>query len=419
VWESIGHWFLDTTNQHIILGIFVAFGGGLIIGKWFLVKGDNNLDSGQLKRDEAFFKGIHHVISNDHDRAIEEFAKSVQLNSDTVETYVALGNLYRSKGDIDRAIRIRQSIILRPNIDKEIRLTAMLDLGLDYRKAGFMNRALSVFQDLIREDPANVKALNEIEKIYEETKDWEKAYLTRQKIARHEKGNHRHILAHHTVELGKEFQEKGDLKRAASLFKKAISVHKGCVDAYLHLGDLYFDKKEYKKAISTWKKVAAVAPRYTFLAYRRLEDSYSRIKNLKPVENFLKKCIQMYPDVFTYLALARYLYNKGDIENALEQTDNALALDPHFWEGRKLKGEILLASGMKEDALTAYRDLIVCLDLPYLKFQCYRCGFQANVLHWQCPQCKEWDTITMVDSVAGPEGRGCNRTNQIQKTQKA
>ena len=138
-------WIFDFGTQRLIVIIIASFGIGMLAGIWLrhARKAKAKLMGG--KGDEAFFKGIQYIISNDHDHAIEEFTKSVQINSDTVETYMALGNLYRSKGEIDRAIRIRQNIILRPNINEQLKLRALLDLGLDYRKGGFLNRALRTF----------------------------------------------------------------------------------------------------------------------------------------------------------------------------------------------------------------------------------------------------------------------------------
>lgn len=396
--QTLLHWFTEPINQQLLLVAIIAFGIGLIIGAWIRRVKVKKIKSIGSEGDEAFFKGVQYILSNDHDNAIEEFTKSVKVNSDTIETYVALGNLYRSKGDIDRAIRIRQSIILRPNIDEQIKLRALFDLGLDYRRGGFLNRALETFLKVTQKSPLDVKTLKEIERIYEELKDWENAYQTRQKIARLDKGNHQHILAHHLVETGKIHQRNGELTKAMSFFKKAISTHKECVDAYLHLGDLYFGKQEFKKSISTWKMVAQVMPQFTFLAYRRLEGAYSKMKNLKPVEDFLKECARDNSDAFTHIALARYLYNENDIEGALKQINSALELDPFFWEARRFKGKILLSHGREKDALTEYGEFVEHLNVPYLKFQCSQCGFQSNELQWQCPQCKKWDTIRLIDS---------------------
>jgi len=391
-------WPIDTSDLLPLLSGLLGLLVGLALGRMRLRRKEGSVRQGNWKGDKAFLKGIQYILSNDHDHAIEEFTKSVQVNSDTIETYVALGNLYRSRGDIERAIRIRQNIILRPNIDEQIRLNALYDLGLDYRKGGLLNRALDTFLKVVQSDPSNLRALEQIEKLYEELKDWKNAYATRQKIARLAQGNHAHILAHHLVEIGKVLHKEGDLPKAASYYNKAISTHRQCLDAYLHLGDLHFEKQEYKKAFNAWKKVVQVAPRYTFLAYRRLEGAFARMQNLKPVEEFLRECAQADSDAYTHLALARYLYRERDVEGALKELSDALDLAPTFWEARKLEGEILLVEGREREALEAYRDLIGRLDVPYLRFQCSQCGFQPKDLQWQCPQCRRWDTIGLVEA---------------------
>jgi len=398
VFQSVWQWLLESGNQQILVGSIIALLIGLVLGAWIRPPKKEKKKSIASKGDKSFFKGIQYLLSDDHDQAIEEFTKSVQVNSDTIETYVALGNLYRSKGDIDRAIRIRQNIILRPNIEEQIKIRAIFDLGRDYRKGGFLNRALKTFLEVARHNPTDVRTLEEIERIYEELKDWEKAYETRQKIARLEKGDHQHILAHYLVETGKISQEQGDLGRAKSFFNKAIATDKQCVDAYLHLGDLYFAKQDYKKAISSWKKVVETVPQFTFLAYGRLEGAYSRMKDLEPVGNFLKECAQLISDAFTHMALARYLYNENDVAGALGEIENALALDPSFWEARRLKGEILLSQGREKDVIKDYGEIIAHLNVPYLRFQCSQCGFEPAELQWKCPQCNRWDTIGLIDS---------------------
>lgn len=399
MWQQLWQWFLEPGNQKLCMGVLAGILCGWIVG--ILTCRRKRQESKPLSRegDEAFLKGIRYILSNDHDQAIEEFTKSVQINSDTIETYVALGNLYRSKGDIDRAIRIRQSIILRPNTNEQIKLRALIDLGVDYRKGGFFNRALETFSNVLQKQPSSLETLVEVEKIYEEMKDWPNAFATRQRVARLVKGNHAHILAHHQTEMGKVSLETGDISKAKSGFKSALSIDPKCIDAYLHLGDLYFSKQEFKQAIATWRKVVDVSPRFTFLAYRRLEGAYSRMRNLKPVGDFLKECAQLSSDPFTHMALARYLYNEKDEQGALKELRSALDLDPAFWEARKFMGEILLAHGMSELALQAYEDLISHLDVPYLKFQCSNCGFRPADLQWQCPQCRQWDSIDFMDSL--------------------
>ncbi len=377
-------------SLELIIIILIIFGIGVYTAK----RRVSSSDPGE----KPLYKGIRFLITNEHDRAIEEFVKSVKLNSDTVETYITLADLYRSRGEIDRAIRIRQSITMRPNLDEKTRLMALFDMGLDYRKGGFLDRALNMFYQVIQKDPKNIKALKEIERIYEDIKEWEKAYEIRKKISKLEKGDHSHILAHYIVEMAKFEEKKGDFKKAISLLNKATSICKRCADAYLHLGDIYFKIGKHKNAVSIWKKILDESPEFIFLAYKRLEDSFSKIKDLRPVENFLNECINRKPDVFIYLAYARYLYTKGDIEGAILQINRAIDIDPSFWEARRFKGKILLEKSREKEALKEFEDIIEHISTPYLKFQCEICGFESSELQWQCPQCKKWDTMHIARS---------------------
>jgi len=396
MWEEIKNLFFGPIDLRFGVWLIVAFVGGFLVDRFIRSRSAEKLKKKLDKGDKAFFQGIQHILSNEPDQAIEQFTKSVQINSDTIETYVALGHLYRSKGDIERAIRIRQGIILRPNLDKGIRLRAIFDLGLDYRKGGFLNRAILAFQEVLEDDPNNIEALEQIERIYEDIYNWEKGFKTRQAISKLVKGDHRHILAHQQTELGKIQEKNGDMVRAEKSYKKAISIFDRCVDVYLHLGDLYFSQQRHKKALSTWKRVVDVVPQFTFLAYQRLEKAYSKMKNLKGVEDILRESARRNSDSFTHLALARYLYKKGEADSALGELNQAIKSVPSFLNARKFMGEILLKEGRNEEALEAYKNLLLILDFPYLKFQCSNCGYRPDELVWKCPQCLKWDSIDII-----------------------
>lgn len=398
MWEEIKNLFFSNLDIRFVVWLIIAFVCGFLIDKFIRLRRAEKLRKKLDRGDKAFFQGIQHILSNKPDQAIEQFTKSVKINSDTIETYVALGHLYRSKGDIERAIRIRQGIILRPNLDKEVRLRAIFDLGLDYRKGGFLNRAISAFQEVFEDDPNNIEALEQIERIYEDMYDWEKAFKTRQSISKLIKGNHRHILAHQKTELGKIQEKNGDIANAEKSYKKAISIFDKCVDIYLHLGDLYFSQQEHKKALSTWKRVVDVAPQFTFLVYQRLEKAYSMMKNLKGVEDFLRESARKNSDSFIQLALAKYLYNEGETESALDELNQAIKSVPSFLNARQFLGEILLKEGRNEEALEAYKDLLTILHYPNLKFQCSNCGYRPDELVWKCPQCLKWDSIDIIKS---------------------
>jgi len=369
-----------------------------LVANWLIRSGSAEKIRSRLDRgDKAFFRGVQHILSNEPDRAIEQFTKSVQINSETIETYVALANLYSSAGDIERAIRIRQGIILRPNLDSAIRLRAIFDLGSDYKRGGVLDRALSAFQKVIESEPNNLEAHEQIERIYEDLHDWGRAFETRQTISKLVKGDHRHILAHHKTELAKVREKDGDEVGAEKAYKEAISIFDGCVDAYLHLGDLYLSQQRHKAALAKWKKVVDVAPEFTFLAYQRLEKAYAKMENPRLVGDFLKEVARQNSDVSTQLVLARYLYNEGEVDAAVDQVRHAIKLAPSFMDARKFMGEVLLKEGRNEEALVAYKELLLSLDFPFLQFRCSNCGYRPEKLAWKCPQCLKWDSIGIIE----------------------
>lgn len=397
MWQQFKYWFFDLQGLNTGILLLSAFVGIYIIYRFIQSRSADKFRKKLDRGDKAFFQGIQYMLSNDTDQAIEQFTKSVQINSDTVETYIALSNIYRSKGDFETAIKIRQGIILRPNLDKDIRLRAILDLGSDYRKGGFLQRAISTFKEVLKNDPNNIDALDQIGRIYEDVHDWDNAFKTKQVISRLVKGEYKNVLAHYQTELGKIQEKNNDNEGAEKAFKKAISVWNKCIDAYLHLGDIYFKRKEYKRALTTWKKVADIEPQFTFLAYQRLEKAFSDIINIKYIEDFLFESAHKNSHGFTHLSLAKYLYNKGEINAAIDKLNEAITLFPSFLDARKFMGEILLKEGRDEEALEAYRELLSKLDFPYLTFQCSNCGFMPDKLVWKCPQCQKWDTIKALE----------------------
>ncbi|MFH1626136.1 MAG: tetratricopeptide repeat protein [Pseudomonadota bacterium] len=376
----------------VLVGLFL----GLIMGGWIASK--LAVTEPKVKREErestAFLKGINYLLSDDHDQAIEEFTKAVQINSDTVETYIALGNLFRRKGELGRAIRIHKSIILRPNIDKETKIQAMYDLGLDFKKAGFIKRGISSFEEVISHDPSRLEAYIQLEELYEEIKDWENAYTIQQRISTLRNTKDNNILAHLQTEHGKAFLANNDIKSAKASFKKATSLDPNCIDALLHLGDLCLSHKDYRGAISVWKKAMKINPALTHLVYGRLERAYAEKDRSHEFGDFLKKsALGDKNNSYIHLTLAKYLYGRGEIEEAVQELRSVIKLNPAFMDARRELGRILIEHGRNDELVYEYRDLLEVLDMPEKRFRCQKCGFESESIQWKCPQCLKWDTF--------------------------
>jgi lipopolysaccharide biosynthesis regulator YciM len=378
--------------------LVIGMGAGLLAAfaySWWREKGQSRSRS-LGPEGMACLKGINYILSKEPDQAIDEFIKAVKLNSETVETYLALGSLYRSKGDFTRAIRIHQGIICRPNINKETMVQALFNLGLDYRHAGLLDRAVATFKELIGKEPKMVQAYEELEALYEELKDWESAYEIQRKIDSLKKSEDRGVLAHLVTEMAKSSLEKGDIKSAKKYFRKALSIDARCVDAYLHFGDLYAQEGKDSKAVEMWKKIMEVAPQMTFLAYDRLEHAFFRMGKVDDLERLLRERSEREKDdLNTRIFLARHLKKKGQLEESSFVLRDIVERWPNARECRKELIEVLLQQGKKDEALEQYSKLLESLSITDRPYLCRMCGYQGEKPFWKCPQCHRWDTMTL------------------------
>jgi lipopolysaccharide biosynthesis regulator YciM len=341
----------------------------------------------------AFLEGIQYILANETDQAIEAFTRAVQINSETIETYVALGNLFRAKGEIDRAIRIRQSILLREKGDPETKLQALFDLGMDYKQGGFLQRAISTFEEVVRRAPGRLDAYVELEALCEATRDWQRAYELQKEICKLSNRSEQHVLAHLRTEQAKSEIEKGRLDAAKTHLKKALSLDSNCVDAQLQLGELYWLKNKKKKALSTWRKLVLNNSKWAHLVLVRLLEKQGGSADEASVLDFLENISVGNLDAAARLAMARCFMELNRKEQCFEVLKRALEIEPDLGEARKMFGELLLEDGNEESAVQEYRELLRHLGPVRKRYRCQQCGLETDEILWKCPGCHNWDTV--------------------------
>jgi len=340
----------------------------------------------------AFLTGFRYLLSKESDRAIEAFMKAVSLDTETVETYFALASLFRDKGEIERAIGIHQSIITRPHLDETIRLQALYDLALDYKKAGLFDRAIDTLKEVIRRKPQKKEAYLELAHVYQVLKDWNSAYTIIHRLDEITGKDHSIMLAHFQTEIGKKLQIE-DKRRAEDAFKKAIKINKKCIDAYLHLGDLYFKQKNIKKALGVLEEVIEIAPEYSFLVYSRLGKIVYEIKKERAFKKFIQSLEKKRErDIYSSLFIAKYYLGEKNLEKAEAFVNEVLQKVPTSVGARQLLSQIFLEKGETSKTINLLVQISQNL-LPQKIYQCSQCGYEASKLSWWCPQCQRWDTM--------------------------
>ena len=384
-----------------MLVALVALLAGLAIGKaWerYKLRDGQWIDRRKARESPHFIVGLDLVVNNQLDRAIDELSRAAAVDRDALEIHLVLGNLYREKGQVGRAIHIHQALLKRPRLKTLEHAYILLCLGLDYRRAGFVDRAHEAFKEVLRLDPKNRHALAQIEKLFGEQHQWAEAYEVRRQLAEIDDGvqqlRDNAILAFLENALGEEALAAGNLAEATRRFTAAIDRDSTAAPAYLRLGDARAQEGDLAAAVAAWEALVEVTPDRAYLAFDRLKDAYGRLGTPQRYPELCRQLVAAAPqDWRARLALARPHAGEGNSTLALELLLEALTHNPHglmihqeIWRALSALGN---APQLIERYLALVRDAVFYLD-PHV---CVRCRYRSTELLWQCPQCHEWNTF--------------------------
>src|SRR5436853_426332 len=224
------------TSYAPLLATLIALLAGLTIGKaWerYKLRDGRWIDRRRARESPHYILGLNFLVANQIDLAIDELSKAASLDGDGLEVHMILGNLYREKGQVGKAITLHQNLLQRPNLSKLEHAYVLLCLGLDYKRGGFVDRALEAFNEVLRLDPRNEYALLNVQKLHEEQHQWTEAYDTRQRLTKlaaiESRPQSQAILAFLENEIGLEAMRRRDYPEAARRFKADL-IFEECED---------------------------------------------------------------------------------------------------------------------------------------------------------------------------------------------
>jgi lipopolysaccharide biosynthesis regulator YciM len=344
----------------------------------------------------AYLAGFTYVLSDDADAAIAELSKAAQLDPQTLETYFALGALFRRKGELDRAIRLHRNILLRPGISPEVKRRAELALALDYKRSSLKDKAAETFAKLLSDDPNQPEALLHYRRLLEGAGQWELAVQIQGRLVQLG-GKGQPVLAHLLAEASRSAQR--DWAKANSLAETAVALQPESANAQLALGEALQLGGLSEKAMAPLRQSLLLEPELAPKAIRLLLRASTDEKGL---EQFLRERIAAAgPKAAPYeLALALLFKERGQLEPAIQLLRSLVDRTPHFWEARKELGGLLLAQNRAEDLMLEYRELLATLGQPALGFVCQACHQKLPEHLFRCPACEEWDAIRRENGVA-------------------
>lgn len=349
-----------------------------------------------------YFKGLNYVLNEQPDKAIEVFCKMLESDSETVEVQMAVGNLFRRRGEVDRAIHIHQNLVDRPKLSATQHDQALLELGQDFMRAGLLDRAEALFTELASTEKYNTLALYQLLDIFEQEKDWHKAIVVAKRLDALGEPNILVVIAQYYCELAEESLNKRDDLQAQEDMQNALAIDAHCARANFLLGDLHRLHQRYEEAIVAYKAVEKQNIDYFSEVIAPLQVCYEQLNQQAQLIVYLKAALEKHPLASIVLVLANLIGQQQGNEAAI---DFLLTKLNQFVFVRGLEELVTLyiqrTEGSARQDLQMIKDLVVQLIEKKPMYQCKQCGFSSRLLYWQCPSCKTWESLKPLQRFEG------------------
>jgi lipopolysaccharide biosynthesis regulator YciM len=350
---------------------------------------------------KGYIQGLNYLLNEEPDKALDVFIKLLEVDSDTVETHLALGSLFRRQGEVDKAIRIHQNLIARPTLTASQKIESMMALGQDYMRAGVFDRAERIFKEITQMSGGKVsRNLKNLLAIYQQEKAWDKALDI---LKQYEKisGESMHFqMAHCYCELAE--QEKGHFDKAQFYLKKALNSDKNSVRASLLQAELEARHGHYRRAIKAYKKVPLQDEAFISETIKPLFECYKQLDNMSACIDYMKELLVRFPRSSIIFILAKQLKDEKGMEFALDFISEELTKHPSLRGlNRLIQWYLQTTYGKIRSKLSMLYDITSKLLENKPLYRCGQCGFSGMHLHWQCPSCKKWGKVKPIHGLEG------------------
>ncbi|GAB3481565.1 lipopolysaccharide assembly protein LapB [Marinomonas epiphytica] len=390
------------------VGLFVVLFVALFVGWAMGRKNPTKPQKAEKKSVPAnYFKGLNHLLNDQHSEAIDAFVDSLEVNSDTFDIHLTLGNLFRKKGEIQKAINIHQSLLARPEISQRETRMVQLELASDFMSAGLLDRAGRLLLNMAstsRKSEFYPKILTLLIDLYEFEQSWDKAIQIGPELLK-ESTSKKEVkrLAHFHCEMADEALKKDQLKFAYQHFKSALDVDPSCVRASIGAADVLNEQKRYRDAIKELKHAAEQDAEFISVIIPKLKDNYQKVWAGSGYIKFLQEQNQKKPTAALIAALVEH-YMETDRDYAEMFLVEQLRIHPTI-KGFKELIHLQLSDVSKDEFdqphLVVLYELINQLVEVKHKYRCRQCGFSGHQLHWQCPSCKTWGVVKPIHGLEG------------------
>jgi len=342
-----------------------------------------------------YFRGLNFLLNEEPDKALEVFIRMVEVDSETLETHFALGSLFRRRGEVDRAIRIHQNLIARPNLSRSNRTQALFELGEDYLKAGLLDRAESLFAELSREKSHVRPALERMITIFEQQKDWEKAIDAARQLGSVSGQQRSREVAHYYCELAERDLQEHNWRGASRYLRRAWSFDRNSVRVSLLSARLAEGEDDLRRAVRHYQQALTEDPGKAALILPALGRLLATLGWSDQFDETVRQAARERPDATAMIAAAALrdpTIGGRAVDECIQRYLETEAGFPGLVTlHRNL--ESMRHSGQPLTVRQLARMLLEQIHGEGHRYRCVECGYHARTLYWQCPSCRCWDSF--------------------------
>ena len=342
----------------------------------------------------SYFRGLNFLLNEQPDKAIESFIEVVKVDPQTIDLHFALGSLFRRQGEIDRAIRMHQNLLDRPDLPADKRTMATYELAQDFHRAGLLDRAEELFTRLDGSSYEHA-ALGHLISIYETEKDWNKAIAATRRMEDIAKQPYFKEIAQYHCELAQAALLQSDTATTDRQLDAAFATYRGCTRATLLSGDACAQQARPADAIAAWQKIESQNPVFLSLAADRIADAYRRLGQTEQGIRVLRSYQSQYPSLDLLNALFTLTLERDGPDSAAALIKDELARNPTLLGlDRLLEAQLLAAPAERRHDLELVKGLVAQHIKRLGMYKCDHCGFRAKQYYWRCPGCLKWETYS-------------------------
>ena len=350
-------------------------------------------DNAALPR--SYFRGLNHLLNDQPDKAIDAFIEVVKLDPETIDLHQALGNLFRRRGEFDRAVRIHTHLLNRADLPARQRSQALEELGQDYLKAGLLDRAEDAFVQLVEDRHHRFDALRALVRIYQTEREWLKAVDCARKLESEAGESHQVAISHYYCELASDALRRHALDEAQVAIEQALATNRKSVRALILSGDVAVKRGDSQEALRQWRRVEEASAEYVPLIAARAADAMAAEGREQEALDWLEQALRDAPsiDLLDVVAHRATAWRGAAVAEAMiakeTQRHPSLLGFERLLEARMANNQ---DNGKVDGELQLLSSLLSSHTQKLARYRCSKCGFRAREFHWNCPGCTSWDS---------------------------